>query len=148
MKGGDREMKKKLTVGVFLVLAAVLVASIVGVRVADAARPHSITADLDYISNGDGTGNLTLTVSWEKYGAWGYRWMLGNYTPGAGSPDIFANYKIPLNERTTFDSIVVYDESDLPCGRNYWTRFFLYGKNDRPIKHADRIARLTTDDCP
>ena len=136
-------MKKKLTVGVFLTLAVVLVASVVAVGGADAARPHLIVANVNYLSNGDNTGNVTLTVSWEKYGAWSYVWLLGNKTPGAlGSYDRLGGATILLNERTTSGSEVVYDESDLPCGQEYWARFYLRGKNERPIHGADDIMAV------
>ena len=70
-------MKKKLTVGVFLALAVVLVASIVGVGVADAGKPvRTVTADIDYIDNGNDTHNVTLTMSWDNWGAWGIRLSL------------------------------------------------------------------------
>ena len=140
-------MKKKLTVGIFLALVVVLVASIVVVDGADAARPHSATANLTYTSNEDGTGNLTFTVSWEKYGAWGYSWLVGN-TTDTSIPYTTIRGDISLNERTTFGNELVYDQSNLPCGQIYFSRFYLRGKNDRPIKQTDTIVRLTTDDCP
>jgi hypothetical protein len=66
-------MKKKLTIGVFLALAVVLVASIVGVSVADAAKPvRFVTATINATPDPEEIGNCSVSVNvvWENYGAW------------------------------------------------------------------------------
>jgi hypothetical protein len=143
-------MKKKLTIGVFLALAVVLVASIVGVGVADAGKPDRIITDVTYISNENGTGNVTFTVSWEKKSAWGFEWFFGNITTGeTGSWTRIDSGGGPFPEgRTSSDYKVLVAQSNLPCGQDYYGSVHLHKKNGEIMQWGSDSITETAESCP
>ena len=150
MKGGDREMKKKLTIGVFLALAVVLVASIVGVGIADAAKPPQlIGANVTYVSNDNGTCNVSVYLGWENYSAKGCTLKLQRQD-GIGG----------LNIETIVEDIIWFESGNNrsgelllvtvpnePCGWDYFTNVRLIKKNGNQIPMASTFMRVTAD-CP
>jgi hypothetical protein len=141
-------MKKKLTIGIFLALAVVLVASIVGVGVADAGKPvRTVTAYIDYIGNGDGAGNVTLTVSWDNYGAWGIQWRLDRQ-PEVGFPPIetiATNTTWFESGRTTSGSETLITIPNQPCPYDYFANVYLVRKSGKHISWASGFDRVTAN---
>ena len=135
-------MKKKLTVGVFLILAVVLVASIVVVGDADAAKPvRTMTVNMSTIP--DGTGNCTLIAEapFEGYRALGYdvRWyeLDGPFKYQVGRE---ISYFVSGATRSgTLELVCVDYKGDVapqPCGPTYEVYVELIRKNGKPIRNA------------
>ena len=141
-------MKKKLTVGVFLILAVVLVASIVGVGGADAAKPHFVTATVTYMPTGGDNGNVTIRAAWEKYGPSEVFWWLGEAPKGMTGPHtrVDSGYT-DLGGRTASYNDVVTVKPNLPCDKNYKAYIWLIAKNGRTIK-GTYAADLLDVACP
>ena len=143
-------MKKKFTVGVFLALAVVLVASIVGVGGADAAKPvRTLTPDIVYTDNGDNTGTVTMDVSWDNYGAWGIRWSVGKLPNGAtGTISSFDSGEIVFEDgRTTSGTEILPTQYDQPCGYDYYLTVHLLKKNGSIVRNAYDMKKAIAPDC-
>jgi len=145
-------MKKKLTVGVFLALAVVLVASIVGVGNADAARPRQlIGANVTYVSNENGTCNVSVSVGWENFSAKGYRLLLNKQEEeGISVPIVnIASETVgfgPGNNKSGELELLV-TVPDQPCQWDYFVNFWLIKKNGTQVPRAHTFMRITAD-CP
>jgi hypothetical protein len=131
-------MKKKQTVGVFLILAVALVASIVTVDGADAAPPYrNVDVEVYWASNGDGTYNLTPTVSWSGVGVWKCELEWYKRFPGQAASPIEADGEgMYIFDHRTPD----YTFTQLPtitvdgCGYKYGLFATVMGKNGKPLK--------------
>ena len=138
-------MKKKLTIGVFLALAVVLVASIVGVGVADAVKPiRTVTADITATTY-ETECNLSANIVWENYGAWEYDvwWYKDSAT------EYFYSTRAHLMERIIDGDYTTYvpESKDTPCTSDYRVEIQLNRKGGKHIRGAFNSSDVETCNC-
>jgi hypothetical protein len=144
-------MKKKLTIGVFLALAVVLVASIVGVGVADAGKPvGSVNATITATPDGI-TGNCTLSanIAWDNYGTWSfdYWWSVDK---GSGFEPLYgARDHMDLKRHIDGDKVKFLPTDKFrECGNVYKFEVQLLKKNGNPVRGDSYASNVETCTCP
>jgi len=146
-------MKKKLTVGVFLALAVVLVASIVGVGGADAGKPsREIDIRLLTVGKVADSGYITFDYGWDGWGAWGARVRIHQFVTNTGAHEgIILDSLLPrVPKRTTsFAGAAAISDSAIECGHDYRAQIWLIKKNGSDVRDASTISggRITYE-CP
>jgi len=143
-------MKKKLTVGVFLALVVVLVASIVVVGDADAAKPlRTVNATITATPDGD-TGNCTISVSyeWENIGAWQVDYWF-SVDDGSGFEKIYKSRdRMDLKRHSSgIKGKILPDSKFRQCDYDYRVEVQLLKKNSNPVRGAYAVDE-TRCTCP
>ena len=132
-------MKKKFTVGVFLALAVVLVASIVGVGAADAAKPDR---KVDLTTAGVTEFDINYTYYWQDWGARGVEVTLYKYDGATYVRTVSSITEMFESRRTdgTKPAQVIAHEG---CGYDYILQVCLLKKNGSRMRGACDGVRVT-----